>query len=122
MAEHRPEKLQEEEIRRLIREETMGGGQAPPQATPIADPTPVGLAAFALTTFLFSIINAGWLDQIGTFIPLALFYGGLVQLLSGMWAFRNNTLFQARVFTSYGAFWAAFGFLFFSGERPFVGE
>src|SRR4051812_10699622 len=106
MSEHRPEGLGEADVRRLIRDETMGRGEAPPQATPIADSTPVGMAAFALTTFLFSIINAGWLAQIGTFVPLAFFYGGLVQLLAGLWEFRNNT-FRAVVFTSYGAFWAA---------------
>jgi len=69
----------------LIREETTGYAEVPLQGAPIADPTPVGLAEFALTMFLFSVINAGCLDQIGTFIPQALFYGGLVQLLCGMY-------------------------------------
>jgi succinate-acetate transporter protein len=69
MSEDRPEGLGEEEIRRLIREETTGHTtDAPPQGAPIADPTPVGLAGLALTMLLFSVINAGWLDQIGTFI------------------------------------------------------
>jgi succinate-acetate transporter protein len=67
--------------------------------------------------FLLSLINAGWLDQIGTFIPLAFFYGGLVQLLCGMWAFRTTNTFGAVVFTSYGAFWLAFGFFFFFAEN-----
>src|SRR5215217_905261 len=116
MAQHGPEGLREEDIRRLIREETIGRGQAPFRAGSLADPTPVGLAAFALTMFLFSTINAGWLDQIGTFIPLALFYGGLAQLLAGMWAFRNNDTFGAVIFTSYGAFWLAFGFFFLFGD------
>lgn len=116
MPENRPGGLGEEDVRRLIREETIGGRQVSPQGASLRDPTPVGLAGFALTTFLFSIINAGWLDQIGTFIPLAFFYGGLVQLLSGIWAFRNTNLFGAVVFTSYGAFWAAFGFFFFFAE------
>src|SRR5919202_5595692 len=92
------------------------GEEAHPQTLPLAAPTTVGMAAFALTTFLLSIINAGWLQQIGTFIPLALFYGGLVQLLCGMWEFRDNRAFGAVVFTSYGAFWLAFGFLFFFAD------
>jgi succinate-acetate transporter protein len=98
VAQERSEGLQEEAIRRIVREETTGRPEAPAQAAAIADPTPVGLAGFALTTFLFSVINAGWLDQIGTFIPPALFYGGLVQLLAGMWAFRRNNPFGALVF------------------------
>lgn len=122
MSEAKPEGLGEEEVRRIVREETMARSEpivrdgVSSQALPIADPTPVGLAGFALTMFLLSIINAGWLDQIGTFIPLAFFYGGLVQLLSGMWAFRTNNTFGAVVFTSYGAFWLAFGFFFVFAE------
>lgn len=116
MSEYRSEGLREEDVQRIIRDETMGRRVAPTQRAPIADPTPVGLAGFALTAFLFSIINAGWLGQIGTFIPLAFFYGGLAQLLAGMWEFRNNNTFGAVVFTSYGAFWGALGFLFFFGE------
>lgn len=117
MSEYRSEELREEDVRRIVRDETMERREALPQGAPIADPTPVGLAGFALTAFLFSIINAGWLDQVGAFIPLAFFYGGLVQLLAGMWEFRNNNTFGAVVFTSYGAFWGALGFFFFFGER-----
>ena len=112
MAQSRPEGLEEEVSRSTAQDETQGLGEATPQAAPIADPTPLGLAGFALTTFLLSIINAGWLDQIGTFIPLAFFYGGLAQLLAGMWEFRKNNRFGAVVFTSYGAFWGALGFFF----------
>ena len=69
------------------------------QVLPLADPVVVGMAAFALTTFLLSLTNAGWLNQIGTFIPEAFLYGGLVQLLCGMWEFRNERLFGAVVCT-----------------------
>jgi len=85
MAEHKPGESQEADTQRLSRDEITGADGAPVQAAAIADPLPVGLAGFALTAFVLSIINAGWLDQIGTFIPLALFYGGLGQLLAGMW-------------------------------------
>ena len=76
----------------------------------VADPAPLGLAAFALTTFAFSIVNAGFLGEpaVNHFIPLALIYGGLAQFIAGMWEFRNNT-FAATGFTSYGAFWIALG-------------
>jgi succinate-acetate transporter protein len=74
----------------------------------IADPAPLGLAAFALTTFLLSAVNAHWTkgNSAGTaFLGYALAYGGLVQLLAGMWEFRNRNVFGATAFSSYGAFW-----------------
>ncbi len=75
---------------------------------PIADPAPLGLAAFALTTFLLSAVNAHWTNgnSAGTaFLGYALAYGGLAQLLAGMWEFRNRNVFGATAFSSYGAFW-----------------
>ncbi|MCF8564718.1 acetate uptake transporter [Alicyclobacillus tolerans] len=78
-----------------------------------ADPGPLGLAAFALTTFVLSSVNAGIFPAavLGTFLPLALFYGGLGQLLAGMWEFRSGNTFGATAFTSYGAFWMSLGTL-----------
>lgn len=79
----------------------------------VADPAPLGLSAFALTTFAFSVALAGFVgDQVvNLFLPLALFYGGLAQLLAGMWEFKNQNTFAATAFTSYGAFWISFGVL-----------
>jgi succinate-acetate transporter protein len=77
-------------------------------AAPVADPGPLGLAAFALTTFLLSIVNARWTvgNSAGTaFLGYALAYGGVAQLLAGMWEFRNRNVFGATAFSSYGAFW-----------------
>ena len=101
-----------EEIRQIVQDETMGAGDAPPPA-PIADPTPLAVAAFSLTNFLLAIVNAGWLAQVGTVIPWALFYGGLAQFVAGIWEFRNNNTFGATVFCSFGAFWGGTGFFFF---------
>ena len=77
----------------------------------IADPGPLGLAAFAMTTFVLSVFNAniiGTLALVGVLLPLALFYGGAVQILAGMWEFRKNNTFGALAFASYGAFWITF--------------
>ena len=77
-------------------------------AASVADPGPLGLAAFALTTFLLSTVNAHWTNgnSAGTaFLGYALAYGGLAQLLAGMWEFRNRNVFGATAFSSYGAFW-----------------
>src|SRR3954447_21760128 len=79
-------------------------------APAVADPGPLGLAAFALTTFVLSMFNAGLLAESGlpVVFGLALFYGGLGQLLAGMWEFRAGNTFGAVAFTSYGAFWMSY--------------
>lgn len=84
--------------------------EAIPTPTGVADPAPLGLAAFAMTTFVLSVFNAGLLDTKleAVVLPLALFYGGAAQLLAGMWEFRNRNVFGATAFTSYGAFWLSF--------------
>ena len=119
MSESRPD--QHDEIRRSVQDETQGRAEAP--TTPgIADPAPLGLAAFALTTFLLSLFNAGLLNSAGepVVFSLGLFYGGLAQFMAGMWEFRNNNTFGATAFTSYGAFWLAFwGFeQFYAAKIP----
>ena len=80
-------------------------------ASPIADPAPLGLAAFALTTFLLSAANAGWMTKAtGTaWVGYAIAYGGIVQLLAGMWEFRNKNVFGSTAFGSYGGFWIGLG-------------
>ena len=77
--------------------------------SPIADPAPLGLAAFALTTFLLSAKNAGWTDGGDAWLGFAFAYGGLGQLLAGMWEFRNRNVFGATAFSTYGTFWIGLG-------------
>ncbi len=80
------------------------------QVRMIADPAPLGLGAFALTTFLLSLVNAGVLpkDTEPVMLGVALAYGGVAQLLAGMWEFKKGNVFGATVFSSYGAFWLSF--------------
>jgi succinate-acetate transporter protein len=82
-------------------------------ASRLADPGPLGLGAFAMTTFILSCVNAGWLPKSveGVVLGLALFYGGIAQLLAGMWEFAKGNTFGAVAFTSYGAFWLSFWYL-----------
>ncbi len=77
----------------------------------IADPAPLGLAAFALTTFLLSVVNAGWAKTSTGFDwwGYAIAFGGLCQLLAGMWEFRNRNVFGATAFSTYGGFWIGIG-------------
>jgi uncharacterized protein len=81
-----------------------------PGGITIADPGPLGLAAFAMTTFVLSMFNADLVSRSGETITLslALTYGGLAQLLAGMWEFRTGNTFGAVAFTSFGAFWLSF--------------
>src|SRR4051812_44732146 len=75
-----------------------------------ADPGPLGLAAFALTTFVLSFFNAGLVSDKAepVVFGLAFAYGGLAQFLAGMWEFRTGNTFGAVAFSSYGAFWLSF--------------
>ena len=80
-------------------------------APSIADPAPLGLAAFALTTFLLSAKNAGLMGSASgdAWLGYAFAYGGFTQLLAGMWEFRNKNVFGATAFGSYGGFWIGLG-------------
>lgn len=79
-------------------------------AAPIADPGPLGLSAFAVTTLVLSSVNAELIPaSVKTIVlSLALFYGGAVQVVAGIWEFRKNNTFGATAFSSYGAFWLAY--------------
>lgn len=80
--------------------------------TSIADPGPLGLAGFALTTFVLSVFNAGLIHTgDGVVLGLALAYGGIAQFAAGMWEFVKGNTFGAVAFASYGAFWVSFWWL-----------
>jgi succinate-acetate transporter protein len=78
------------------------------ESTPAADPAPLGLAGFALTTFLLSGTNATFIPDL-IWVGFALFYGGLAQFCAGMWEFRNRNVFGATAFSTYGGFWMGIG-------------
>src|SRR3954454_11066351 len=88
---------------------------------PVADPAPLGLAAFALTTFLLSAKNASWTHGTDAWLGYALAYGGLCQLLAGMWEFRNRNVFGATAFSTYGGFSMSLGIfvVLASGSKEF---
>jgi succinate-acetate transporter protein len=75
-----------------------------------ADPGPLGLGAFAMTTFVLSMFNSNLVNPKGTAVVLglALAYGGIVQLIAGLWEFRTGNTFGAVAFCSFGAFWISF--------------
>jgi uncharacterized protein len=87
--------------------------EAPTTTSPatVADPAPLGLAGFAMTTLVLSFANANIIKEAGNeafVLGLAAFYGGLAQLLAGMWEFRRGNTFGATAFSSFGAFWLSY--------------
>jgi uncharacterized protein len=91
-------------------QQTTAGTAAAAAPPAVANPGPLGLAAFALTTFVLSMFNANLVSEKGVpvVLALALAYGGVAQVLAGMWEFRTGNTFGATAFTSYGAFWLSF--------------
>ena len=86
-------------------------GPSAPHPSGIADPAALGLAGFAMTTFVLSFVNANIIKEAGAVnvvVALALFYGGTAQLLAGMWEFKRGNTFGATAFASFGAFWLSY--------------
>ncbi len=83
------------------------------EAPKAANPAPLGLAGFGLTTVLLSCINAGLVPKEATsaVVPLAFAYGGVAQIIAGVLEFKNNNTFGMVAFTSYGLFWWWYAFL-----------
>jgi len=86
---------------------TVQPATVPAPVSGIADPAPLGLAAFALTTVLLSAKNAGWMTHAtgSAWLGFAFAYGGLAQFAAGMWEFRRGNTFGATAFGTFGAFW-----------------
>jgi uncharacterized protein len=90
--------------------------EAPTTTNPatVADPAPLGLAGFAMTTLVLSFANANIIKETGgieVVLGLAAFYGGLGQLLAGMWEFKRGNTFGATAFSSFGAFWLSYWYI-----------
>jgi uncharacterized protein len=77
----------------------------------LANPAPLGLAGFGLTTLILNFVNADLIgkESIGMVLPVGLFYGGLAQFMAGMWEMKKNNTFGFTAFSSFGAFWMALG-------------
>jgi succinate-acetate transporter protein len=90
-------------------------------AAAVADPAPLGLIGFATTTLVLSAANSGIDSSLsaGAALGLALAFGGLAQLLAGMWEFKNGNTFGGVAFSSYGAFWISFWVLNVVGKSGF---
>ncbi len=85
---------------------------------PLANPAPLGLAGFGLTTVLLNFVNAGFIphESIGMVLPLGLFYGGMAQFFAGIWEMKEGNTFGATAFCSFGAFWVALATMVYFGN------
>ncbi|KAJ4469211.1 Gpr1 family protein [Lentinula aciculospora] len=90
----------------------------PPVRTTIANPGTLGLFSFASTTLILSLYNASarGVNTPNVVVGMALFCGGLVQLLAGMWEFPKGNTFGATAFSSYGAFWLSYATILIPGS------
>ncbi|MBA5764217.1 acetate uptake transporter [Vibrio sp. 404] len=74
-------------------------------STKLANPAPLGLMGFGMTTILLNIHNAGFFPIDSMILAMGIFYGGLGQVLVGMMCFKRGDTFGTTAFTSYGLFW-----------------
>ncbi|CNE72038.1 acetate uptake transporter [Yersinia nurmii] len=71
----------------------------------LANPGPLGLMGFGMTTVLLNLHNAGFFPLTSVILSMGIFYGGLAQILAGLLEYKKGNTFAATAFTSYGAFW-----------------
>ena len=84
----------------------------------LANPAPLGLMGFGMTTVLLNIHNAGFFPIGSMILAMGLFYGGLAQIIAGILEFRKGNTFGVTAFTSYGLFWLTLVFILIFKELP----
>jgi len=84
-----------------------------------SNPAVVGLAGFAMSTFLLQMVNLGWM-AVGPVIWVCFFFGGMVELIAGFLEFKTGNNFGFCIFTGFGSFWICLGFMLMLGNGPFV--
>ncbi len=87
----------------------------------LANPAPLGLMGFGMTTILLNLANVGLFGINSIIVAMGIFYGGLAQIIAGVMEFRKGNTFGTLAFTSYGLFWLTLVFVIISAvERPGV--
>ena len=76
-----------------------------------ANPAPLGLLGFAMTTILLNIHNAGFYELNTMIMSMGIFYGGIIQIIAGVLEWKKGNTFGMVAFSSYGAFWLSLVFL-----------
>jgi len=87
----------------------------------LANPAPLGLMGFGMTTILLNLVNVGLFGISSIIVAMGIFYGGVAQIIAGVMEFRKGNTFGTLAFTSYGLFWLTLVFIIISSvERPAV--
>jgi len=87
----------------------------------LANPAPLGLMGFGMTTILLNLVNMGLFGISSIIVAMGIFYGGAAQIIAGVMEFRKGNTFGTLAFTSYGLFWLTLVFIIISAvERPAV--
>jgi len=100
------------------KEQTLTMKEAKTYASTIANPGPAGIFSFAGTTFLLSMfnVNTRGIQTPNVVVGMAIFAGGLLQFIAGMWEFPRGNIFQATAFSAYGTFWMSYAAIFIPGS------
>lgn len=85
-----------------------------------ANPAPLGLCAFGMTTVLLNLHNAGFFELNSMILAMGIFYGGLAQVIAGIIEAKKNNTFGLTAFTSYGFFWLSLVGLIFIGKWGWI--
>ncbi len=81
-----------------------------------ANPAPLGLMGFGMTTVLLNLHNAGFFDEIDELVlAMGIFYGGIAQIIAGVMEYRRGNTFGTTAFTSYGLFWLTLVYIVIQG-------
>jgi hypothetical protein len=80
-----------------------------------ANPAPLGLMGFGMTTVLLNLHNAGFFEVDATILAMGIFYGGLAQIIAGIMEFRKGNTFGLTAFTSFGFFWLTLVYILIDG-------
>jgi len=88
-----------------------------------ANPAPLGLMGFGMTTILLNIHNAGFFEMDDAILAMGIFYGGIAQIIAGIMEFRKGNTFGLTAFTSYGLFWLSLVWIiqYGSADQTFMG-
>jgi hypothetical protein len=85
-----------------------------------ANPAPLGLFGFGMTTVLLNLHNAGFFEMNSMILAMGLFYGGIAQVIAGIFEYKKNNTFGMTAFISYGAFWLTLVGLIFMGKWGWI--
>lgn len=91
-----------------------------PASDGTANPAPLGLCAFGMTTVLLNFHNAGFFEMNSMILAMGIFYGGLAQVIAGIIEAKKNNTFGLTAFTSYGFFWLSFAGLILMGKWGWI--